>query len=194
MAAGCYSDHILVSRAYDQWVESRKKGTDAVYVRESFLHRGTLTMMEGLSLSLYLPLSRPLSHSLTLSLSLPPSFPPSLPPSLPLSLSLPLSPSPSLPLSLSLSPSPSLPPSLSPSLPHLTGLRKQFSSHLVELGLKEFDHYNEFSSSEPMIRAVLTAGLDRSVMKMAKMLESGGHRNNASQTVRKRVRTGFKTM
>ena len=47
MAAGCYSDHILISKAYDMWLERRMEGTDAVYVRDHFLHRGTLTMIEG---------------------------------------------------------------------------------------------------------------------------------------------------
>ena len=47
MATGCYSDHILISKAYDMWLECRKEGTDAVYVRDHFLHRGTLTMIEG---------------------------------------------------------------------------------------------------------------------------------------------------
>jgi ATP-dependent RNA helicase DHX36 len=119
MAAGCCSDHLLTTRAYNAWQLARKNGTEAAFVRESFLHRGTLTMMEG--------------------------------------------------------------------------LRKQFRIHLEELGLKEFDQYNELSSSEPMVRAILTAGLQPNVMKMAKMLESGGHRPNSSN-LRKRVRSGFKTM
>ena len=63
----------------------------------------------------------------------------------------------------------------------------------MELGLKDLEQYNELSSSEAMIRAILTAGLSPNVMKMAKMLESGGHRGHG-EGVRKRVRTGFKTM
>ena len=76
----------------------------------------------------------------------------------------------------------------------VTGVRKQFMSHLEELGLIESDHCNQFSSSEAMIRAVLTAGLNWNIMKIAKMMESGGHRGSNSQNVRKRVRNGFKTM
>ena len=52
--------------------------------------------------------------------------------------------------------------------------------------------YNRFSDSEPLVRAILTAGLGSNIMKMAKMTESGGHRSN--NTVRRRVRSGFKTM
>ena len=96
---------------------------------------------------------------------------------------------PSLPPSLPLLPPPPPPPPLLP-----TGLRRQFTTHLEELGLKEFEQYNELSASEPMIRAILTAGLNKNVMKMAKMLESGGHRGNTNQPARKRVRNGFKTM
>ena len=47
MAAGCYSDHLLVVQAYERWQETRREGTDTSFVRENFLHRGTLTMMEG---------------------------------------------------------------------------------------------------------------------------------------------------
>ena len=47
MAAGCYSDHLLVIKAYERWQEARREGTEAVFVRENFLHRGTLNMIEG---------------------------------------------------------------------------------------------------------------------------------------------------
>ena len=73
-----------------------------------------------------------------------------------------------------------------------TGLRGQFSRHLEDLGLGNLSQYNTHSTSEAMVRAVLTAGLGGNVMKAAKMMESGGHRSNNTQ--RKRVRTGFKTM
>ena len=47
MAAGCYSDHLLVVQAYERWQETRREGSDGSFVRENFLHRGTLSMMEG---------------------------------------------------------------------------------------------------------------------------------------------------
>lgn len=50
---------------------------------------------------------------------------------------------------------------------------------------------NRFSGDEGMIRAALTAGLYPNVVRMAKMVESGGKRGD---TVRKRLRHGFKTM
>ena len=47
MAGGCYSDHLLVLKAYEQWQMARGSGREAEFVRDSFLHRGTLNMMEG---------------------------------------------------------------------------------------------------------------------------------------------------
>ena len=88
----------------------------------------------------------------------------------------------------------SLPLFLPPSLSHTPlGLRRQFRNHLQDLGLKDFDQYNSFSTSEPMIRAIITAGLQPNIVKMAKMLESGGSRGHGDST-RKRVRPGFKTL
>ena len=172
IAAGCYSDHILITRAYDSWQQSKKNGTDGVFVRDSFLHHGTLNMMEG---ECRFPPPLPF---LTV---FPPLFLPSFLPFLPL-----------LPPSHSVSPSPfcSL---LSNFSAMSSGLRRQFTSHLLELGLKDLDQYNEHSSSDPMIRAILTAGLQPNVMKLVKMMESGGHRGHGD-SIRKRVRSGFKTM
>ena len=171
IAAGCYSDHILITRAYGSWQQSKKNGTDSTFVRDSFLHHGTLNMMEG---GCRFPSS---VHSLTPCLpSLIPSFLPFLPLLPPLILSLP----PFCSLF-------SIPSAMA------SGLRRQFTSHLLELGLKDLDQYNEHSSSDPMIRAILTAGLQPNVMKLAKMMESGGHRGHGD-SIRKRVRSGFKTM
>ena len=47
MSGGCYSDHILVTKAYERWQEARREGKEGEFVRDHFLHRGALNMMEG---------------------------------------------------------------------------------------------------------------------------------------------------
>ena len=47
MAGGCYSDHLLVIKAYEKWQEAKREGSEATFVRDNFLHRGTLHMIEG---------------------------------------------------------------------------------------------------------------------------------------------------
>ena len=49
MAAGCYSDHLLLLRAWSGWREvmGKGEGEEYDYLRENFLHRGSLRMIEG---------------------------------------------------------------------------------------------------------------------------------------------------
>ena len=47
MAGGCYSDHLLVIKAYEKWQVAKREGNEATFVRDNFLHRGTLHMIEG---------------------------------------------------------------------------------------------------------------------------------------------------
>ncbi len=72
-----------------------------------------------------------------------------------------------------------------------SGLQKQFKRHLEGMGFSGMNRYNQFSWDDNLVRAVLTAGLYPSVVKVAKMVESGGMRGD---TQRKRVRPGFSTM
>ena len=72
------------------------------------------------------------------------------------------------------------------------GIRKQFLTQLRSFGFDvESDIVNQFSGSEVMVRAVLTAGLYPNIVKVAKMMESGGTRGNY---VKRRVRNGCKTL
>ena len=47
MASGCYSDHLLLLKAFAGWQEVLQENQEFVYVHENFLHRGSLRMIEG---------------------------------------------------------------------------------------------------------------------------------------------------
>ena len=49
MAAGCYSDHLLLLKAWSGWREvmGKGEGEEYDYLRQNFLHRGSLRMIEG---------------------------------------------------------------------------------------------------------------------------------------------------
>ena len=49
MASGCYSDHLLLLKAFAGWQEALQDNQEFVYIRENFLHRGSLRMIEGVS-------------------------------------------------------------------------------------------------------------------------------------------------
>ena len=48
MASGCYSDHLLLLKALAGWQEALRENQEFVYIRENFLHRGSLRMIEGM--------------------------------------------------------------------------------------------------------------------------------------------------
>ena len=174
MAHGSYSDHLLLSKAYSGWLEALSSGTDYEYVRDSFLHRGTLKMIQGLPVSLRVWCVCVCVCACTgdqcdiISSIQSPLLLPSLPPSLP----------------------PPLPSSSLPFPTHYIGMRDQFLSHLQSLGLSKLSSCDTHSHNRGMLRGVLTAGLYPNVMRMAKMLESAGGVKSGGK---KRVRNGFKT-
>ena len=47
MASGCYSDHLLLLKAFAGWQEALQGNQEFVYIRENFLHRGSLRMIDG---------------------------------------------------------------------------------------------------------------------------------------------------
>ena len=47
MASGCYSDHLLLLKAFAGWQEALQGNQEFVYIRENFLHRGSLRMSDG---------------------------------------------------------------------------------------------------------------------------------------------------
>ena len=54
MASGCYSDHLLLLKAFAGWQEALQDNQEFVYIRENFLHRGSLRMIEGVSESAWM--------------------------------------------------------------------------------------------------------------------------------------------
>jgi len=46
-ARGVDSDHVALLNAYEGWVESLWTGNEREYISKNFLHRGTLTMIQG---------------------------------------------------------------------------------------------------------------------------------------------------
>ena len=47
LAAGCYSDHLLLLRAFDEWSRVSADNQDNDFVRKFFLHKGSLKIISG---------------------------------------------------------------------------------------------------------------------------------------------------